>query len=133
MRKKKGTTKERVRIERINAPAEPNGPEETSGLELLVGPASVPINDGRWLAFQIAVRDTKQEAEDAVTSSRHRLEPAYDFYAEMSAAELVRRQGVKPVLKLGQIRSFSNPNPAEAESFARQVRSWRRVRQASGV
>lgn len=48
-----------------------------------------------------------------------------DFWSSMSAAELVRLQGVQPICKLGQIRTFSEPDEAEAEWFAREVRRWR--------
>jgi hypothetical protein len=54
--------------------------------------------------------------------------PVFDFFASPSAAELARAQGITRIRKLGQIRSFSQPDPKEAEWFARQVRIWRRER-----
>jgi len=50
----------------------------------------------------------------------------FDFFASPSAAELARAQGITRIRKLGQIRGFSDPDPKEAEWFARQVRIWRR-------
>src|SRR5256885_1044212 len=48
----------------------------------------------------------------------------FDFFASPSATELARAQGITRIRKLGQIRSFSDPDPKEAEWFARQVRIW---------
>jgi hypothetical protein len=50
----------------------------------------------------------------------------FDFFALPSAAGLARAQGVGRIRKPGQIRGFSDPDPKEAEWFARQVRIWRR-------
>ena len=48
-----------------------------------------------------------------------------DFWTALSAEDLARVQGVQPIRKLGQIRTFSEPDEAEAEWFAREVRRWR--------
>ena len=49
----------------------------------------------------------------------------YDFWTSASADELARSQGVQPIRRLGQVRTFSDPNPVEADWFAREVRRWR--------
>jgi hypothetical protein len=51
--------------------------------------------------------------------------PNCDFYASVSAEEVARSQGVQPIRRLGQIRTFSDPDPAQAEWLAREVRRWR--------
>lgn len=50
---------------------------------------------------------------------------AAGFYDSSSAADLADRQGVRPIRRLGQLRSFADPDPKEAEWFARQIRKWR--------
>ena len=62
------------------------------------------------------------------TKNRVQNSPAFDFYAGLSAAELARSQRVQPILKVGQLRTFSNPDPKEADWLAREVRRWRRER-----
>ena len=57
----------------------------------------------------------------------------FDFFASSSAAELVRRQGVACIHKIGQIRGFSDPDPKEAEWFARELRRWRRQGRSQGA
>jgi len=56
----------------------------------------------------------------------------FDFFASPSAAELARAQGITRIRKIGQIRSFSDPDPKEAEWLVRQVRVWRREQAAGG-
>jgi hypothetical protein len=73
-----------------------------------------------------AISDTKQEAEAAVRRNARSQESPYDFYTPLSATALARSQGVNGIRKLGQIRTFSNTDPKEAELFLREVRRWRR-------
>ena len=56
----------------------------------------------------------------------------FDFFASPSAAEQARAQGITRIRKIGQIRSFSDPDPKEAEWLVRQVRVWRREQAAGG-
>jgi hypothetical protein len=51
--------------------------------------------------------------------------PAFDFYARVSAAELARLQGVQPIREAGQLRTFAKPDPKEAKWLVREVRRWR--------
>jgi hypothetical protein len=51
--------------------------------------------------------------------------PPIDFFASLSATELVRLQGVGPIGK-GGIRGFRDADPKEAEWLARELRRWRR-------
>jgi len=60
------------------------------------------------------------------TKNKVQNSAAFDFYADLSAAELPRSQGVKPIRKAGQIRTFSNADPKEADWLAREIRRWRR-------
>ena len=91
----------------------------------------VPLSHGRWLAAQVqegtaAVAETKERAEDAVRANVRRQNATHDFFESVSAAELARTQGVRPIRRVDQIRAFSAPDPAEADWFAREVRRWRR-------
>ena len=64
----------------------------------------------------------------AQANANNTTESVFDFFASPSAAELARAQGIARIRKPGQIRGFSDPDPKEAEWFARQVRIWRRGR-----
>lgn len=78
------------------------------------GVKAVPTS--RKSAHGPVISGVKEEAESA---------PHHDFYASVSAAELASLQGVQPIRRLGQIRTFSDPDPAQAEWLAREVRRWR--------
>ena len=66
-------------------------------------------------------------AAEAIHRNGDRVQKrADDFFASPSAAELVRAQGVSPIVKLGQIRGFRDPDPKEADWLARELRRWRR-------
>ena len=77
------------------------------------------------LATGPAIRGTKQEAGDALERIARPRGSAYDFFANVSAADLARAQRVQPIRKLGQIRTFSDPDPKEADWLVRKVRRWR--------
>ena len=111
----------------------PKGHSPRGGEDLPLFPPIVcaPLGDGRWLATEVqertaAVGDTKERAEDAVRTKLRRRSVGAEFFNNVSASELARTQGVKPVQRIGQIRTFSVPDPAEADWFARMVRRWRR-------
>jgi hypothetical protein len=72
-----------------------------------------------------AVIHWAERAEDTVRPSVSPQGSDYDFYARVSASELARSQGVHPIRRLGQIRTFRDPHPEEADWFAREVRRWR--------
>lgn len=65
-----------------------------------------------------------RQANDSPANIRRKLS-GYDFWTSASADELARSQGVQPIRRLGQVRTFSDPNPVEADWFAREVRRWR--------
>jgi hypothetical protein len=66
-------------------------------------------------------------ARPAARNGGYRALPdVFDFFASPTAAQLVSAQGVEPVRRAGDIRPFNDPDPKEAEWFARQVRRWRR-------
>jgi hypothetical protein len=84
------------------------------------------------VAGKAAQQKDRKRTKDSVSRESHRngsntaKGAVFDFFASPSAAELARAQGVTRIRKVGQIRSFSDPDPKEAEWFARQVRIWRR-------
>jgi len=65
-----------------------------------------------------------RQANDSPANMRRELS-GYDFWTSASADELARSQGVQPIRRLGQVQTFSDPNPVEADWFAREVRRWR--------
>jgi hypothetical protein len=67
----------------------------------------------------------KHRNEAAADRGRAGKSPLVDFFASLSAADLVRVQGVSAIGK-GGIRGFSDADPKEAEWFARELRRWRR-------
>jgi hypothetical protein len=116
----------------ISASMEPSSFEETTvPLSSLPKTVCVHLSNGRWLGTEVrpetaAVADTKQQAEDAVRNNVRRKRSSYDFYTSLSAADLAKSQGVKPIRRVGQIHAFSAPDPMEANWLAREVRRWRR-------
>jgi hypothetical protein len=73
-----------------------------------------------------AAPSMERQANEATSTNARRNIPSYDFWTVVSADELARSQGVQPIRRLGQIRTFSDPDPNEADWFARAVRRWRR-------
>jgi hypothetical protein len=95
----------------------------------------VPLGNGRWLATEVpegtaAVANSKASAEDAVRTNVSRKCSTHDFFRTISAAELARSQGVRPIRRVGQIRTLSTPDPTEANWLAREVKRWRREGQS---
>ena len=71
------------------------------------------------------VRLKQKIATEAVKNGDRVQKRADDFFASPSAAELVRAQGVSRIVKPGQIRGFTDPDPKEADWLARELRRWR--------
>lgn len=85
------------------------------------GPVNSHMAATRIPATQKAGNGMPEPANKSTTDM-----PGYDFWTSVSAGELARVQGVRPIRRLGQVRAFTDPNPAEADWFAREVRRWRR-------
>jgi hypothetical protein len=95
-------------------------------IEAAAATTPIPKNSFHRAVLHGAVlHGAMEEAEDSVGGNAPPQGPNCDFYARVSAAELARTQGVQAIRRLGQLRAFSDPDPAQAEWLVREVRRWR--------